>query len=548
MKRNALFSIFLLLTLTTLAQFEHSRVYSTFDNLDLPNSDTFNNGADGAGRFTHYGRLFNNSYDDTWGSWSGWALSNMQDDTTAGFGNQYSAITGHGLSHTDNYMVSTGDGAYIKFDQPTNIKGAYFTNSTYAALDMKNGSGFSKKFGGESGDDEDYFRVEVKSYLEGSEVASTKFYLADFRFEDNSKDFILDDWRYIHLTNNIESLDIDSMVFSYESSDEGEFGVNTPKYFCMDDFNSFEPSTFTTSAKATIDNDTFYNGSDLAGGFYSKNLFFNSSFNTEWNSWSGWSISSKLDRETPGFQNQYSCIGTGRDNFYLSGGQFNEIRGQYFSKTSNVLHKTIAPSTLLEFYITNSTYAALDMRDGSGFSKKFGGESGDDPDFFRLLVSYVDAQNIVLKTDTVYLADYRFEDNSLDYILTSWVKIKTYDDDDVNFHKIKFELQSSDVGQFGMNTPAYFCLDYNFRVVNVNEFEFNTEINLYPNPAINMVTLDAEIQMQEITIYNIQGTELMNEQVSGTTTNLDISVLPSGLYFAEIQTQKGSLTKRFIKE
>ena len=106
------------------AQFEHQRVYSTFDNLPLSKSDTFNNGADESGGFTHYGRFLNNSYNSTWGSWSGWALSNMTDTITAGFGNQYSAITGQGVSGTRNYMVSSGSGAYIKLDEATTISGA----------------------------------------------------------------------------------------------------------------------------------------------------------------------------------------------------------------------------------------------------------------------------------------------------------------------------------------------------------------------------------------------------------------------------------------
>ena len=53
--------------------------------MPLSKADTFDNGADGAGGFTHYGRFFNNNYDTAWASWSGWALSNRTDDTTAGF-------------------------------------------------------------------------------------------------------------------------------------------------------------------------------------------------------------------------------------------------------------------------------------------------------------------------------------------------------------------------------------------------------------------------------------------------------------------------------
>ena len=41
-------------------------------------------------------------------------------------------------------------------------------------------------------------------------------------------------------------------------------------------------------------------------------------------------------------------------------------------------------SRLANIQVTNSTYAAISMRDGDSFAKKFGGGSGDDPDFFAV--------------------------------------------------------------------------------------------------------------------------------------------------------------------
>ena len=57
----------------------------------------------------------------------------------------------------------------------------------------------------------------------------------------------------------------------------------------------------------------------------------------------------------------------------------------------------------------------------------------------------------------VYLADYRFADNSLDYILDTWTFVDLKPLGEVA--TLEFALSSSDTGDFGMNTPAYFCLD-----------------------------------------------------------------------------------------
>jgi hypothetical protein len=56
-----------------------------------------------------------------------------------------------------------------------------------------------------------------------------------------------------------------------------------------------------------------------------------------------------------------------------------------------------------------------------------------------------------------YLADYRFADNRDDYILDTWQYV-----DLTSLGMIKsleFTLSSSDIGEWGMNTPAYFAID-----------------------------------------------------------------------------------------
>ena len=56
-----------------------------------------------------------------------------------------------------------------------------------------------------------------------------------------------------------------------------------------------------------------------------------------------------------------------------------------------------------------------------------------------------------------YLADYRFADNGEDYIVDTWEYIDLSSLGAVK--SLEFGLSSSDVGDFGMNTPAYFALD-----------------------------------------------------------------------------------------
>lgn len=220
-------------------------VVSDFENLLLePNS--YWNGSDLSGSFSSGLAVFPNTYDTEWMSWSQWAYSNMADDTTAGFMNQYSAITAAGYdpvgSGGSNYAVAYASNDFIsgevmpvpmKFSDTAAhvVKGCYVTNSTYAALAMENGDDFSKKFGGETGDDPDYLKLMVWGVFNGLATDTVEFFLADYRFADNAEDYILRSWTWVDL----EGLGkVDSLIFSMESTDMGMFGMNTPGYFCLD--------------------------------------------------------------------------------------------------------------------------------------------------------------------------------------------------------------------------------------------------------------------------------------------------------------------------
>jgi hypothetical protein len=372
--------------------------------------------------------------------------------------------------------------------------------------------------------------------------------LADYRFADNSKDYILKDWRYVDFNNNVSSdIEIDSISFRYEGSDTGAFGLNTPKYFCMDDFNGYGKLLSYYSPFLSMPNDTFYNGSDLAGGIQSGPYHFANRFNSNWNSWSGWSYSTMQDDSTGGFQNQFSCI-DGASNFDVAGGQQTEIRSVYMGKDSNAF-STYNKNLVIS--VNNSTYAYLDMLNGSSFSKKFGGVDGTDPDYFRILINLVDSKNEILKSDTVYLADYRFENSADDYILKDYITLVDTEESSLEFHKIVFNLESSDNGTFGMNTPAYFCLHVGIKLIGsvATAISENT-LNIYPNPVQNELNLETETTINSAAVFSIDGNQIFETRNEVQSNKIVVSTLDltPGIYFAIVYTEKGIATKKFIKQ
>lgn len=293
-----------------------------------------------------------------------------------------------------------------------------------------------------------------------------------------------------------------------------------------------------------LEDSEFLDGSDLAGGFASGNIFLHNEYTTEYSSWTGWAISSTTDTTTPGFANQYSCIsGEGMGN-----SQNYAVAYLGFGESIIRLENEASGGIVDGMYINNSTYAYLSMLNGDAFAKKFGGETGEDPDFFLLTVKKYKEGEISQDSVNFYLADYRFEDNSQDYIIDEWI----YLDLSVlgNCDSLSFSLSSTDNGVFGMNTPAYFCMD-NLKtrdeMTSVQDIELN-QVKIFPNPVIDFLNL--ETQLQETVNWKIID---MNGEVQKKSTLtigndiIEVNDLFPGLYMLSLEGKNEVRNVKFIK-
>ena len=179
----------------------------------------------------------------------GFAMSQYNDMTTAGYLNQCSVYYDDETTHKGGHNgSSTFAVAYGYYDDPVTsvsydsrpkmyfkdnneytIESAWVTNNTYAVLSMMNGDSFAKKF---SYADKDWYKLTITGYkADGVTVTGTaEVYLADFRTKRSPG--ILTAWKQVDLSvlNKVNKL-----VFNVSSSDAGQYGLNTPAYFCIDD-------------------------------------------------------------------------------------------------------------------------------------------------------------------------------------------------------------------------------------------------------------------------------------------------------------------------
>ena len=197
--------------------------------------------------------------------------------------------------------------------------------------------------------------------------------------------------------------------------------------------------------------ESYWNGSDESGGFASGGAYFSNSYNADWGSWDGFAYSNATDAATQGTVAQYNAIsGAGQ------GGSANYAIG-YVGWASPPTVTLSSPAVVDGLYVTNCSYPYHAMQNGDLFSKKFGGATGDDPDFFLLTITGKDTGGAVTGAVDFYLADYRSADNSADYIVDTWQYVDLTSLGVVE--TLEFTLSSSDVGDWGMNTPAYFAID-----------------------------------------------------------------------------------------
>lgn len=208
----------------------------------------------------------------------------------------------------------------------------------------------------------------------------------------------------------------------------------------------------------TVGASGYWNGFDGSGGFTSSGMTFTNEYNFTYFSWQGFSYS-QISDVLPPLPPTSSAIDLNQFSVFDAANGSNKFI-IYYPPFGSDLYASLPVGTENIFRsvsVCNSVYAALAMRDGNLFSKKFGGESHNDKDWFKLTIIGYNAAGDSVKSVDFYLADYRFDNNSKDYIIKKWTNVDLTSLGKIN--KVTFRFSSSDNGIYGMNTPAYVCLD-----------------------------------------------------------------------------------------
>lgn len=492
---------------------------------------------------------FENTYTiASWGSYStGCSYSNITDNTTAGSGNQYSNITGSGDASTQYGIVNVTDKdrVFAANDMPFSPTSIKITNNTYTYLSMLNGDAFAVQFGdvnNPSGGEDSLVLSIYGLDANMQRTDSVVVYLADFT---NGNSFLMNTWTTVNL-NSLGS--VYGLDFGLISSDNGIYGMNTPAYFAMDNLQAIGLADADFEVLALGAETAWYGQDNTLSGYFtfiSGFYEFENNYNiASWGSYSqAWSFSNYTDVTTPGSGNQYSAYtGMGESSSQYGVCNVSTYNNNRLFSTSKV---AFTPSGA---YFTNTTYTALSMLNGDAFATQFGDVSnsagGED---WLLLTIYGLGIDSSRTGDSVnfYLADYRFSDNTQDYIVDAWTWVDLSSLGEI--YGADFELSSSDNGTWGMNTPAYFAMDKFGGTVTGIESNQSTEISVYPNPTNGNLNIEVN-ENSIVSLFDLNGRLVKTENVYSTILNWNISDLENGVYILTIETNGTIYSQKVVKK
>lgn len=221
---------------------EGNAYVATFDNLYLKDESYWDSTKENDGNYLFYSGsyAFTNKVGTSYGVkyWDGFSYSNISSTAFSGLKDQYNSAVGSGVDGSSNYAVAyVGGSSNVKVVVKNAVEGdilngCYISNNAWAVDAITTGDGVSKDDKGFV--TEDWFKLTAEGKDKNGNTKIADFYLADYRSTNEADHYYLDTWQWFDLRSLGK---VTEVSFKLNSTKNNAYGMTTPSYFCMDNFN-----------------------------------------------------------------------------------------------------------------------------------------------------------------------------------------------------------------------------------------------------------------------------------------------------------------------
>lgn len=183
-------------------------------------------------------------------------------------------------------------------------------------------------------------------------------------------------------------------------------------------------------------------------GYRSENLEFQYFVNEEYGYWGGFAIASLFDMENGNPENQYSVY----NNRAVSGNNYLLYYYDSYNEPCDILcryHGDYQFATVC-LNLSTYTYHSITNEDANPYAREFA-----DGDYLKVVFTALMENKVEGESVECYVVDYR---DGKRYVATNW---DAFDISALSGRMwgIRVRIETSDVGEWGANTPLYICMD-----------------------------------------------------------------------------------------
>ncbi len=207
-------------------------IAATFENLYL-DEESYWYGTDQRGSFVSGSYMFDNTNMPEWSYWSDFGYANRTATNFVSlYPDQFNNAVGGGHDGSENYVVAYpySGRIHVMNKEADVLRGFYVTNDAWTVDAILHGDGMTPGVFHTG----DYLKMTITgTHLDGT-TATKEYYLADYRDADEAEHYYLDTWQWVDLRSLGE---VSTISFKMEGNRANQYGLTTPAYFCLDDFN-----------------------------------------------------------------------------------------------------------------------------------------------------------------------------------------------------------------------------------------------------------------------------------------------------------------------